>query len=472
MSKIVREDIDALNTTLTITIEKEDYEQQFEEELQKYRKNVALKGFRKGKTPANVLRKMYGRSVLGEVINNVLNRELFTYIEEQNLETLGQPLPSKDQNYVDFDVKNLEDYEFKFDIGLAPDFELNGISPDDKYERYEVEVPESVLDEDLMNLRRRVGERVQVEENIQEGDFVKFEAKELDGGSVKEGGLETDFGIMVNEIENEDFKASLFTKKVGDTIKANVYELFDEPDDHYIRHHLLKLDHEDHDTEVGQEFELTLVEATRNEPADLNQEFFDKAFGEGKVTSEEEAKDLIREDAKQFYSKQADALLFRDIQERLMEVNDIPLPDDFLKRWLKANNEKLTDEVIEKEYDIFAKNWKWTLLRTKLAKKFEVEITEQDIREGFAQRVRDYFGGYGNEELVNATVDRLMQDQKQVNDIYEELLIDKLSYAITGVVTVVPKPIDREAFMDVLDEARARAKAEQESAVMATDEEE
>ncbi len=472
MSKIVREDIDALNTTLTITIEKEDYEQQFEEELQKYRKNVALKGFRKGKTPANVLRKMYGRSVLGEVINNVLNRELFTYIEEQNLETLGQPLPSKDQSYVDFDVKNLEDYEFKFDIGLAPDFELNGISPDDKYERYEVEVPESVLDEDLMNLRKRVGERVQVEEHIQEGDFVKFEAKELDGGSVKEGGLETDFGIMVNEIENEDFKASLFTKKVGDTINANVYELFDEPDDHYIRHHLLKLDHDDHDTEVGQEFELTLMEATRNEPADLNQEFFDKAFGEGKVTSEEEAKDLIREDAKQFYSKQADALLFRDIQERLMEINDIPLPDDFLKRWLKANNEKLTDEVIEKEYDIFAKNWQWTLLRTKLAKKFEVEITEQDIREGFAQRVRDYFGGYGNEELVNATVDRLMQDQKQVNDIYEEVLVDRLSDAITGVVTVVSKPVDREAFMNVLDEARARAKAEQESAVMASDEEE
>lgn len=472
MSKIVREDIDALNTTLTITIEKEDYEQQFEEELQKYRKNVALKGFRKGKTPTNVLRKMYGRSVLGEVISNLLNRELFKYIEEHNMEVLGQPLPAEDQGYIDFDTKTLEAYQFKYHLGLAPDFELNGISPDDKYERYEVEVPESVLDEDLMNLRKRVGERTQVEENIQEGDFVKFEAKELESGSVKEGGLETDFGIMINEIENETFKAELFTKKVGDKIKANVYELFNEPDDHYIRHHLLKLDHDDHDTEVGQEFELTLVEATRNEPAELNQEFFDKAFGEGKVTTEGEAKDLIREDAKQFYSKQADTLLFRDIQERLMEVNDIPLPDNFLKRWLKANNEKLTDEVIEKEYDIFAKNWKWTLLRTKIAKKFEVEIAEQDIREGFAQRVRDYFGGYGNEELINATVDRLMQDQKQVNDIYEEVLVDRLSDAITGVVTIVPKPVDREDFMNILDEARAKARAEQESAVMSADEEE
>ncbi|MBK7869623.1 MAG: hypothetical protein IPJ74_02540 [Saprospiraceae bacterium] len=324
MPKIDKEAIDALNATVTVTIEKEDYEQEFEQELQKYRKNVSLKGFRKGKTPPNVLRKMYGKNVLAELIDKMVQKEIFGYIEEQKIDILGQPLPSEDHPLNDLDVKDLQDFVFKFDLGIAPQFELNGISPIDRYERYAVEIQDSIIEEDFASLRKRSGERVQVEDNIQEGDFVKFDTKELDGDALKEGGLATDFGIFVNEIQNEDFKTELFSKKVGDTLRTNIYGLFNEPDEHYIRHHLLKLDHDDHDTQVGQEFELTITEATRYEAAELNQDFFDKAFGPGRVSSEEEAKAEIRKDIEVFYNKQADALLFRDIQERLMDVNELP----------------------------------------------------------------------------------------------------------------------------------------------------
>ncbi|MBK7869622.1 MAG: hypothetical protein IPJ74_02535 [Saprospiraceae bacterium] len=148
------------------------------------------------------------------------------------------------------------------------------------------------------------------------------------------------------------------------------------------------------------------------------------------------------------------------------------MPDGFLKRWLKAANEKLSEETIEREYETFSKNLKWTLLKNKLSKHFEIEITEQDIREAFAQRVREYFGAYGGGDLINAAIDRLMQDQKQVNEIYEDILVDKLHDAITGVVAVESKPIDREAFMKILEEARAKARAEQESPVMDLEEEE
>ncbi|MDX1942432.1 MAG: trigger factor [Saprospiraceae bacterium] len=472
MPKIEKEAIDALNATVTVTIEKEDYEAQFEEELQKYRKNVSLKGFRKGKTPANVLRKMYGKSVLAEVIDKMVQKEIFGYIEDQKIEILGQPLPSEDNIPNDLDVKDLQDFVFKFDLGIAPQFELKGISPEDTYERYAVEIPANLVEEDFAGLRARMGERVSAEGNIQEGDFVKFDAKELAGDALKEGGLETNFEIPMNEIQNESFKAELFTKKIGDTLRANIYELFNEPDEHYIRHHLLKLDHDDHDTQIGQEFELTIAEASRYEASELNQDFFDKAFGPGKVSNEEEAKAEIRKDIEVFYNKQADALLFRDIQERLMEVNELPLPDGFLKRWLKAANEKLSDEMIERDYETFAKNLKWTLLKNKLSRHFDIDISEQDIRESFAQRVREYFGSYGMPDLVDAAVDRLMKDQKQINEVYEDLLVDKLHEAITGIVTLVPKPIEREAFMGVLEEARAKARVEQESPVMDLEEEE
>ncbi len=472
MSKIVREDIDALNATVTITIEKADYEEQYEQELQKYRKNVTLKGFRKGKTPANVLRKMYGRSVLAEVIDKMVQREIFSYIDEQKLDILGQPLPSEDHRTQDLDAKDLQDFIFKFDLGIAPQFELKGISANDTFSRYEVEISDTLVEEDLNNFRKRVGERKEVDGLIQKGDFVKFQAQELDGDALKEGGYETEFGLMVDEIENEAFTNELFTKKVGDTLRTNVYQLFDEPDDHYIRHHLLHIDHDDHHTEVGQDFELTITQVTRTEAAELNQDFFDKAFGAGKVTSEAEAKEEIRKDIAQFYNKQADALLFRDIQEQLMEKNALPLPDAFLKRWLKAANPKLSEATIEQEYDVFAKNLQWTLLKNKLTKQFGISVAEAEIREAFALRVRDYFGAYGSDELVFATVDRLMQDQKQVNEIYEDLLVDKMHEAITSVVTIEPKFIDREAFMRVLEEARAKARAEQQSPVMDFEEEE
>lgn len=455
MSKVVREDIDNLNTIVTVTLEKSDYEEQFDQELQKFRKQAAMKGFRKGKTPPGMVRKMYGKSVLADIINNQLSKELYGFISEEKMNVLGQPLPSKDQPYIDFDTKELQDFVFKFDIGLAPDFEVQALNADATFDRYQVEMNDETVEEELMNYRKRMGERKDVEGNIQEGDFVKFDAKST------ESDFTTDFGIFINEIDNQAFKDELFTKKVGDTIHTNIYNWFNEPDEHYIRHHLLNLEHEDHDTQVGQEFDLSIQQVTRQETAALNQEFFDKAFGPGVVSSEEEAKDAIRKDAAQFYDKQADALLFRDFQEYLMDKNQLDLPEEFLKRWLKASNEKVAPELIERDYPAFAKNLQWTLIRNKLAKQFEIQITEEEITEGFKDKVRAYFGGYGNEELINATAQRLLDDEKQFNEMYEDLLVDRLHEKIAEVVTINPKPTSREEFNTILQEARAAAQAAQ-----------
>lgn len=454
MPKIVREDIDNLNTVVTLTLEKSDYESQFDQELQKFRKQAALKGFRKGKTPANVLRKMYGKGVLADLINNMLGKELSGYISEEKLNVLGQPLPSEDQPFIEFDTKELKDFVFKFDLGLAPDFEVQGLNPDATFERYQIEMSDEAAQEELDNYRKRLGERKEVTDQLQAGDFVKFSAKAV------EGEFETELGIMVDEIENQAFKEELFTKKIGDSLTANVNDWFNEPDEHYIRHHLLNLDHEDHDTQVG-ELELTITEATRQETAELNQEFFDKAFGEGTVSNEEEAKEMLRKDAAQFYDKQANALLFRDFQEYLMEKNELKLPEEFLKRWLKASNENLDETLIERDYPAFSKNLQWTLLRNKLGRQFDIQIKEEEIVEGFKNRVRQYFGNYGNDELINATAQRLLEDEKQFNEMYEDLLVDRLHEEIEKVVTVNPKPIDREAFNKVLEEAREAARAAQ-----------
>lgn len=454
MPKVVREEIDNLNAVVTVTLEKSDYEEQFDQELQKFRKQAAMKGFRKGKTPTSMLRKMYGKSVLADVINNQLSKELYGFISDEKMNVLGQPLPSNDQPYIDFDTKELHDFVFKFDVGLAPEFEIQGLNAESKFDHYTIEMPEAAIEEEMNNYRKRLGERKDVED-IQEGDFVKFAAK------ATQADFTTEFGIFINEIDNQSFREELTAKRVGDTIHTNIYQWFNEPDEHYIRHHLLNLAHDDHDTQVGQEFELTVQQITRQEMAALDEAFFNKAFGEGLVSSEAEAKELIRKDATKFYDKQADALLFRDFQDRLMELNQLDLPDAFLMRWLKTSNEKVAPELIERDYPAFAKNLQWTLIRNKLVKQFDVQVSEEEIMEGFKNRVRSYFGGYGNEELVNSMAQRLLDDEKQFNEMYEDVLVDRLHVEIAKVVTVSPKPISREDFNKVLEEARAAAQAAQ-----------
>ena len=155
MPKVVREDIDNLNATLTITIDKGDYQSKFESELGKYRKQAHMKGFRRGKTPLSVVKKMYGKAVLGEVINDMLQKELFDYLNEKKIDILGQPIPSKDQEQVDIDPKDMSNYEFKFDLGIAPDFEIKGLDKKNTFQKYVVDPKKKMIDTELENSRKR-----------------------------------------------------------------------------------------------------------------------------------------------------------------------------------------------------------------------------------------------------------------------------------------------------------------------------
>ena len=467
MPKVVREDIDNLNTVLTVTLEKADYEPKFNSELSKHRKQAQMKGFRKGKTPVSILKKMYGKSVLVEVINEVLQKELSGYLAGEDLRILGQPLPSKDQEPLDFELKELHDYTFKFDLGLAPEFEVQGVGPDSTFEKIEVEATEEMIDEELEAARKRHGERQFVEEDIRENDMVKLLAKELDGEEIKEEGVESEFSVLVSAISNEEAKQQLLSGKKGDAFRFNLFELEEEKDEKYVRKYFLELSDDD-EREVGQHYEVTVEEVSRIVPAELNQEFFDKFFGEGEVASEEEARDKIREQIEKFYNGQSEALLFRDMQEKLMELNEMELPEGFLKRWMKSSNEKLDDEAIEKEYGAFAKNLQWSLIRSKLIKRFGVEVRQEEVFETLKNQVRSYFGGVatGMEHIVESTAGRLMEDKKQVEQAYEKILSDKIFDAVAAEVTVEVKKTSLEEFESIV------AKAREESAAANREEEE
>ncbi len=461
MPKVVREDIDNLNATLTVTFEKADYESRFESELSKYQKQAHMKGFRKGKMPISVLKKMYGKSVLVDVINQMLQNELNDYLKNEGVKLLGQPLPSESQEPVNFEPRELSDYSFKFDLGLAPEFELKGIGKDTPFEKIELEITDEMIDEELEAARKAQGERQFAEEDIRENDILKLFARELDGEEAKEGGLETEFSILVSSIADEAAKAQLLAGKKGDTFRFNLFELEAGKDEKYVRNYFLNLPDGD-SREVGREYEVTVTEASRIIPAEMDQEFFDKLFGEGEVSSEEQARARIREHIGRQYNSQSEALLLRDIQESLMEQNPLDFPDSFLKRWMKTANEKLSDKTVEKEYAAFAKNLQWSLIQNKLVKHFNINIGQSEILEKLRNQIRGYFGGAvepGMEQVIENTALRLMQDEKQAERAYDQALNDKLYEALLAEVELKSKKVSLKEFEEEVAKARAAARA-------------
>jgi trigger factor len=447
--KIVRNDIDTLNASLSITIERADYEPKFKEELNNYKSKTHLRGFRKGKTPASTIKRMYGKSILAETINNLLQSSLTDYLKSEELEYLGQPLPSEDQKEVDFNLSDLSDYEFLFDLGLAPEFEVVGASSEDVIEKYKVDIPDDVVMEELDIARKRAGEETNPEDSIEAEDILTIHANELENGAKKEGGWQTSFTVLVNQLADEKLQKKILKMKQGDSFDFNIFKLEKNQEEKYVRKYLLNMEEGD-ETAVGEDFQGTINKISRIAPAEMNQDFFDKNFGEGVVSSEEEAKEKVRERIAEYYQKQARSFMFRDIMDSLLDKNQFDLPDIFLKKWLKANNEEASDEIIEKEYDAFAKNLKWNLIRSKLEKRFTVEVQPDDIKEAFKNQIRSYFGGNAMDIDLDAMAERMMKNNEQFSKVYEEVMAEKLFEAIENEMKIEEKPILLDEFTDLV----------------------
>ena len=475
MPQVVRENIDNLNATITVTVERNDYESTFNNQLKEYRKKAPMKGFRKGKTPLSFIKKVYGQEVLVQVVNQTLQKELTDFLGQEEANYLGQPIPSEDQTAYDFNPADLVDFEFKFDIGLAPEFELQGAGEGDTYPIYEVEIPTETIDTELENLLKSKGERLAVTEDIVEGDMVKVKAVELDGDSPKENGWESTFSLLIDRIDSEEVKADLLKKKTGEEFDFNVHELEDGQTEEQAKKYLLNMsDEQIEEEEVGAQFRGTIEEVNRVLPAQLNQDFFDKQFGEGTVSSEEEAREKIKEDILSHYNRQAESLLFRDIQDKLLDLNreNMDLPDAFMKRWLTDSEERNTPALVEADYENFADSLRWTIIRNRVEQSHEIEVTEADVREGFANRIRSYMQGFGDETIIQSTVERLMQDQQQVENVVEEIRGDKVFQALKELVSLDPQKISVDDFaaevQRVQEELQAKQAARQAATAAAT----
>lgn len=465
MSNVVRTDIDALNAVLAVTLTKDDYLGKVNKEIKKYSQKMQRPGFRPGKTPTSFVKKLYGDSFVNEAVQELMSQRLGEYLQENKPDIFGQPLMSEKQAAIGFDPKNPQDITFSFDIGLIPEFEVQGLDGV-SYERYAVNVGEDKVDAEIENMRKRESAEVEVDTNIEDGDMVTLHVKEQGGTLEKE-----DLLVSMNWITDE-MKEVFRTQKRGDNLTINLFQLENNTTPQYVRKYFLGLEDTD-EREVNENFDATIKFVKRQSPVEINQEFFDKNFGEGVVNNETEMREAIRRGLSINFNGQADALLLRDIQDGLIAANNFDMPEGFLKRWLRTQNEKNTEESIEAGFDAFTQNLRWTLVRSKIAKSSNVEITDGDLIDYYVARIRGYLGGMaGNDELIQSLVERVTKDEKQMSELYEEVLTEKTFEAMKSRVNIVDKPIGEEEFNSIMAAAQyeaAKARGELKEGDGATD---
>ncbi|KLT65568.1 trigger factor [Pedobacter sp. BMA] len=444
---ITQEKTGNLNAVVKIKIAPADYSAKVEKAIKDQAKKAQLPGFRKGMVPAGHIKKMYGKSILVEEVNNLLNDTLSNYIAEQKLEILGQPLPAMD-NEREFNWDYTDEFEFDYELGLAPAFDVN-VSSKDKFTEYVVKADEKTLEERIKNIRRSYGKMTNPEVAA-EGDVLYAELVQLAAdGTVFEGGISNTATIRLDLIKDKKVLKSLVGLKKDDVVTIDVQKAFEDAP---AIAKALNISEEDA-ADLKSEFQLTVKNVNRLEESDLNQEFFDKLFGEGTVTDEAGFRAKIQEEVEGMFKQDAERKLSNDIYEELLKKHTLELPDEFLRRWLKATNEKLTDEELAEGYDDFAKNLRWTLIENKIIKDNSIEIKYEDVVQAAKAKLDAQFRMYSpsplpEDQLAQYAV-QFLQEKENANRTFEEVKALKTFEYIKSIVTLEPKDIDYDKFVEL-----------------------
>ncbi len=413
--KIERTDIDQLNAKLALHISQEDYKEKVNKILTDYRKTANIPGFRKGHVPASLIRKKFGTSVLVEEINKIIQQELNDYVQKNELNLLGNPLPKED-NEIDWTG---EDFTFEFEIGMAPEFTVD-LDSVKGVPAYEITTDEKTINNQLDRIREQYGKLV-AKEKVEEGDEITAVFRNDDEE------INTDATFSTAKLSEEALKA-MKGKKSGAELEMNAQQIFKDAHD---LQSFLKLDHDKaHSLDAPIKIEIT--EINTREKAELNQEFFDKLFGEGNVNSEEELKEKLREESRKQFVQQTDQKLLTDVTEYLIENTKFDLPGDFLTRWIAQGGEKeMSMEEAAEEYKRSEKGLRYQLIESQLIKNNEeLQLKFEDLQEYSRNMIRIQMAQYGHtdatDEEVDQVVARIMSNQEEVKRMSEQLQNEKM----------------------------------------------
>lgn len=445
---VVREDVDALNAIIKVEVSPSDYEARVKNTLAKHRKDAKIPGFRPGHVPLSLIQKQYGKGVLSEELNKIVNESLQKFISDNSIDILGNPIPSAEGDFKgDFDKPG--DFEFTYDIGLAPEVKI-ALSAKSKFNYNKVKIDKKLIDQQIEDLRRRYGKLVSGEE-VGEKDMIVAQFVELNAdGSIMESGVLHSSTISMEFVSDKKVKKELIGKKHEDKVIVSPASVSKGGADTAA---MLGVKEEDLPT-LSDKFQLTINEIKKMELADLNTELYDQLFGAGIVKDEKELRDRVKVDLEGMFSNDSDRMLTRSVYESLLEKTKLDLPDAFLKRWIKLSNEKdISDEQIEAEYEGYAKGLKWQLIQGNIFKTNDIKLENEEVMSYTKSLLIKNYAQYGmpapDDKELTASAMQVLQNQEEATRIYDMLAEQKLTTYFKETVKLNNKEISYDDFVEM-----------------------
>jgi len=430
---ISREQIDDLNAVVKVNIEKEDYQEKVDRILKDYRKTANIPGFRKGRVPMGLVKKQYGQAVLVDEVNKLLQENIQKYLTEEKLDVLGQPLPKEQQDF-NWDK---DDYLFEFELGLAPEFDVK-LDREEPITQYKIIAGDEMIDNQVETMRKQYGKMVP-QEKVEKDFMVRGQFKN------EENDIEHETTLTILDPKEDAKSKTLMDKKVGDVVQLNVKDVTEDADQMVAQFGIAKEQAEDLDLKKID------LEINKQEMAELNQELFDKLFSEGKVSSEKEMREHIKEDAEKQFEQQADQKLLNNVTETLIGEADFDLPKKFLQKWIQVNGEQELDaNEAKEEYEKSEKGLRFQLIESKLIKENNLQVEMEEVKAMTRERVQMQMAQFGQQmgdEEIDGIVERVLSNEEEAQKISEQAMNKKLLDFYKNNITLQEKEITYENFV-------------------------
>ncbi len=447
--EVIKEQIDDLNASIKIQLINDDFNPKVEAALKDIKKKANMKGFRPGMVPMGLVKKMYGQSVIIDEVNKLVSESLTKYITDEKINIIGEPIPGEKQERIDFDTQ--KEFDFIFDIGLRPEFEL-ALNKRLKIPFYNIQPGDELIEKYIEQHTSKHGTMNTLEEVV-EGVFMKGDLVQLDseGNNLEDGIVKEMASISYEHIKDEKLKKSFIGAKINDEIKLDVKKAFSGDAE---LAGVLGIEKEEIEN-LSPDFKYILKEISKFDKAELNQELFDKVYGEGEVKSEEEFKEKIIAEIKVNSVRDSDYKFLLDTREKLISKFEVPLPEDFLKRWLllKEENKEINKDEFEKDFPKFMKDIKWQLISAKIVEEQKIEVSPEEVKDLAIQYTEMQFVQYGlpagsfpKEQLEQYATEQFLKKEDEVRKLYDKKFEDKVVEFIKETVKLDEKDVSVEDF--------------------------